>query len=210
VFRVAALCAALSLTALVAFAADPSPAQSVRDVRRLLKPEARKAFDLLLRADTFESAHVSEGGELSRSARAVRKLIRDPRAPQAFQVLFDRGTTVGRLYALTAFWYLRPHEFSSLVAVVQAQAGNEVVATRSGCDGGQRPVRELLHDKSNPAPLQPGTGQYAFVCRLPPGTTFFSDIAGGVVPIDIVEGGSIRPDLCANPPPLPKYLQPRP
>ena len=193
-------------------AADPRPvpAQSVRDVRRSLTPGARKAFDLLLRAQRFESASVNEGGELSTPARAVRRLVRDRRAMEAFRALFDRGTTVSRLYALTAFWYLRPQEFASLVKVVQARDGNQVVLTQAGCIEEEASVTELLDSRSNAVRLPPGTGLYAFMCRQNVETTFYSDIAGGAVPIEIVEGESIRPDLCAHSPPLPQYLRPRP
>src|SRR5262245_44016190 len=102
-------------------AAGADRAKPLRDVRAALDPAGLAAFERLFAATRFESAEVSEDAHLSDKAAAVRTLIRRPAALAAFQVLYDHGSTVGRLYALTAFWYLRPRDFPALVDAVRVQ-----------------------------------------------------------------------------------------
>jgi hypothetical protein len=200
----------MGLGVLVALAPPARAGDAGPDVRTSLAPKARAAFDSLMTAKTFESSAVGEGGALSRNAAAVRTLIREREAPAAFQALYDRGTTVTRLYALAAFWYLRPGEFTALAREVRQRDGDRTVETRSGCIGGREKVAELLEQRARDVVrLQPGTGLYAFMCATLKQKSFTDDVIGGRVPIDIVEGGTIETRRCAHPPPLPDYLKPR-
>ena len=195
-----------------AAAADGKPAPAPQpDVRAALAPKARDAFDKLLTADRFESSTVGEGGSLSRHAAAVRALIREREAPAAFQALYDRGSVVARLYALTAFWYLRPDDFAGLVRDVRARDGAIRVKTQTGCEVSEETVAELLERRApDVLRLKPGSSIYAVMCpRLRNHKSYTTDIIGGAVPIDIVEGSTIQNARCAHPPPLPDYLKPR-
>jgi hypothetical protein len=188
---------------------DHVRAPTLDQARSMLSPEARLAFDRLLHATQFESDRIGEGGTLSQNAAAVRTLIREPTAPQAFQALFSHGSVVSRLYALTAFWYLRPTEFRQLVETVDAADGPKVITTQTGCLIGDDKVSTLLKTSGADAVrLQPGTGLYDFMCARHP-SSFHTDFAGGAVPIEIVEGFSIVDAQCKARPPRPWYLKPR-
>jgi hypothetical protein len=177
--------------------------------RSTLSPEARIAFERLLHATQFESDRIGDGGELSENAAAVRKLIRDPSAPQAFQALFDRGSVVSRLYALTAFWYLRPTAFLKLVDLVDSTDGRTRVTTQTGCIIGEDQVSKVLRTSgANAVRLKPGAGLYDFMCGRRP-SSYHADFVGGAVPIEIVEGTEIMDKDCKTPPPRPWYLKPR-
>jgi hypothetical protein len=175
-----------------------------------LSPAAKEAFDRLLVAERFESAHIGYAGSLSDNAKAVRTLIREPDAPAAFQALFDHGTSVSRLYALAAFWYLRPEAFPRLVESVQARDGTRTVKTQHGCIGMSEAISSILESKERSAVrLKPGTGLYAYMCAHQNAEALFEDVVGGAVPINIVEGAAIMLAACADPPALPSYLLPR-
>jgi hypothetical protein len=177
--------------------------------RAALGPAARQAFDLLLAAETYESWAVGEGGELSRFAKAVRTIIREPAAPRAFQALFDRGSPVARLYALTAFWYLRPADYPALVEAVRARDGAIEIMTWSGCLGARQTVAALLvTSKKDAFRVKPGTRQLDAFCH-PHRQSYSKDFAGGFEPITIVEGGVWAHKDCKHPPPRPAYLSPR-
>jgi len=177
--------------------------------RSSLSPEARIAFDRLLHATQFESDRIGDAGELSENAAAVRKLIRDPSAPQAFQSLFDHGSVISRLYALTAFWYLRPPDFLKLVEVVDSTDGRTRVTTQVGCIIAEDQVSKMLKTSgANAVRLQPGAGLYDFMCGRRP-SPYHTDFVGGAVPIEIVEGTEIMDKDCKTPPPRPWYLRPR-
>jgi hypothetical protein len=205
--------AVVAVGLLAAFGAAPSPAGAADagpDVRASLSPQARAAFDLLMAAKRFEGAAVGEGGKPSEGARAVRTLIKEREAPAAFQAIYDRGTVPGALYALAAFWYLRPGDYPELLQSVRARHGGQEVETLFGCIGGKHSVGELLERKDRDVVrLRPGTAVYGLMC--PPGKrrSFTEDFAGGAIPIQIVEGGIIEDRRCAHPPPLPDYLKPR-
>jgi len=117
-------------------------------VRQALPPNARAAFDMLRAASTFESAHIGYGGTLSENARAVRTLIREPEAPRAFQTLYDSHSPVPVLYALTAFWYLRPDEFMALVKQARERFGSVRIGTMNGCIRDEETVAEVLERSS--------------------------------------------------------------
>ena len=203
--------AGLLAVGLIAAGTSPGPAADAGpDVRAALAPKARAAFDTLMTARQFESSAIGDGGSLSRYAAAVRTLIREREAPAAFQTLYDRGSAVTRLYALAAFWYLRPGEFPALVGEVRQRDGNATIETQHGCIGGREKVIDLLEKRSRDVVrLQPGTGLYAFACAMRKRTSFTVDVIGGAVPIDVVEGGTTQDAKCAHPPPLPDYLKPR-
>ncbi len=201
----AAIIAGVLLTA-----ATGAPAPAATDARPALSRKARAAFDTLMRAGTFESSHVNEGGELSRYARAVRTLIREREAPAAFQALYDNGTPVAALYALTAFWYLRPNDFPALVRRVRERYGALTIHTQSGCIGTKEKVDDLLESHArNALRLPPGSGRTALICATKEGQGFNVDFVGGGVPIDVLEEGPTPIGDCARPPPLPDYLKPR-
>jgi len=188
----------------------PPPAAGAADARGALSSKARAAFDILVKAGRFESSHVNEGGELSRYARAVRTLIREREAPAAFQALYDNGTPVAALYALAAFWYLRPDEFPSLLRRVRERYGARTIETQSGCIGVKQKVDELLESRErNAVRLPPGSGRTALFCATTKLKSFNEDFMGGGTPIDIVEEGPAPIPNCAHPPPLPDYLKPR-
>ena len=194
------------------FAAAPGapPAAVGSDARAALSPKARAAFDTLMRAGTFETSHVHEGGELSKNAASVRTLIREREAPAAFQALYDNGTPVAALYALAAFWYLRPDEFPSLLRRVRERYGARTIETQSGCIGVKQKVDELLESRErNAVRLPPGSGRTALFCATTKLKSFNEDFMGGGTPIDIVEEGPAPIPNCAHPPPLPDYLKPR-
>jgi len=201
------------LLAVLLVAAGTSPGRAADagpDVRASLAPKARAAFDTLMTAKQFESSAVGDGGSLSGYAAAVRTLIREREAPAAFQTLYERGSAITRLYALAAFWYLRPGEFPGLACEVRQRDGNTTIETQHGCIGGREKVADLLENGArNVVRLQPGTGLYAFACAMLKRRSFTTDVVGGAVPIDVVEGGIIENAKCAHPPPLPDYLKPR-
>ena len=205
--------AAVAVWVLAAFVAAPPAAVAAdgrADARASLSPKARAAFDLLMASKRFEGAAVGEGGKASEGARAVRTLIKDREAPAAFQAIYDRGTVPGALYALAAFWYLRPGDYPALLQSVRARHGGQEVETVFGCIGGKHTVGELLERKDRDVVrLRPGTDLYGFMC--PPGKrkSFTEDFAGGAIPIQIVEGEIVEDRRCAHPPPLPDYLKPR-
>jgi len=194
---------------LVAVASPGGAADAGPDVRASLTPKAREAFDDLMTAKRFESSAVGDGGALSHSAAAVRTLIREREAPAAFQALYDRGSAVTRLYALAAFWYLRPGDFVALVREVRQRDGDATIETETGCIISREKVADLLEKRTRDVVrLKPGTGAYAFMCGMKR-KSFTNDVIGGAVPIDVVEGGRIHLAKCAHPPPLPDYLKPR-
>jgi hypothetical protein len=191
-------------------AAGGAPAPAAADARPALSKKARAAFDTLMRAGKFESSHVNEGGELARNAKAVRTLIRDREAPAAFQALYDNGTPVAALYALTAFWYLRPDDFPALVRRVRERYGARTIETQNGCIGAKQKVDDLLEShERNAVRLPPGSGRTALLCATAKLKGFNEDFVGGGVPIDIVEEEPKPMGDCAHPEPLPDYLKPR-
>jgi len=186
-----------------------APIAANADVRAALSPEARAAFDQLLRTRIFASANVGESGERSENAAAVQTLIRERAAPAAFQALYDSGSPIAALYALTAFWYLRPTEFLAYVRQVHERYGERKIDTLQGCIRSRELVGDLLESKRGGVRLASGTGLYRWSCGKRKGSKFFFDFASGTFPITIVEGGTIENRLCAHPPPLPEYLKPR-
>ena len=175
-----------------------------------LSAPGKRAFDRLLGAKWFQGAAIGRGGRLSPNAAAVRALIKEKNADAAFQLLFDRAATVGKLYALTAFWYLRPTEFQGMVAEVRKAHAAESVPTMFGCEDGQRTVGDLLQRHGpNAVRLAPGTELYQWACGSARQTSFEADISGGMLPIEIVEGTLWTPGRRAHPPPKPSYLTPR-
>jgi hypothetical protein len=186
-----------------------APARAGSDVRASLSPKARAAFDRLMRTKTFESATVGEGGKRSDNAAAVRTLIRQREAPAAFQTLYDSGSPIAALYALTAFWYLRPAEFLTHVRQVRDRYGEKEIDTRDGCVGGRQRVDDLLESKKDNVRFAPGAGLYDFMCGPRTRNTTYADFVSGIVPITIVEGNIVEDRRCAHPPPRPDYLKPR-
>jgi len=201
---------ALALSLLLSlFAGRDLAANDAPPVPPSLGAKAQMAFELLSRADTYETEHVGEGGGLSRNAEAVRTLIREPAAPLAFQALFDHGGPVTRLYALAAFWYLRPVDFPALVELVRTQDGEREIKTRSGCIGGTQKVRALLvSNRKDRFQFKPGTRMLDALCNFHR-SSFSADIAGGFAPISIVEGSTYSQKDCRQPSPRPAYLSPR-
>jgi len=194
------------------FAAAPGapPAAVGSDARAALSPKARAAFDTLMRAGTFETSHVHEGGELSKNAASVLTLIREREAPAAFQALYDNGTPVAALYALTAFWYLRPDDFPALLRRVRERYGARTVDTLSGCIGDTQKVGDLLEShKRSALRLPPGSGRAALLCATAKLKGFNVDFVGGGIPVDIVEEEPKPIGNCAHPELLPDYLKPR-
>ena len=193
-----------------AFAGPVAAGNPAPDAPPVLAPKTRAAFDTLMAAKRFETAHVGEDARLSNYAAAVRTLIHERNAPALFQTLYDRGSAVTRLYALAAFWYLRPGQFPALVEAVRERDGRTRIPTQSGCIGSEESVAELLEKRSRDAVrLRPGTDLYTFMCATPKRGPYTVDFTGGAIPIDIVEGNTIIATRCAHPPPLPDHLKPR-
>ena len=200
----------LAAVSAMSFAQESRAADAGPDIRMALAPKAREAFDSLMTAKRFESARVGEGASLSSYAAAVRTLNREREAPAAFQALYDRGSAVTRLYALAAFWYLRPGDFAGLVREVGRRDGDRTIEAERGCIIFREKVADLLDKRTRDVVrLKPGTGVYAFMCAMRKRGAYTDDILGGAVPIDIVEGSHIENAKCAHPPPLPDYLKPR-
>lgn len=200
----------LAAVSLVAVASPGGAADAGPDVLASLTPKGREAFNDLMTAKRFESSAVGEGGTLSHYAAAVRTLIREREAPAAFQALYARGSAITRLYALAAFWYLRPGEFAALVREVRQRDGDVTIEAQRGCIIFREKVADLLERRTRDVVrLQPGTGLYAFACAMRKRTSFTADVVGGAVPIDVVEGGTTEDRKCAHPPPLPDHLKPR-
>jgi len=195
---------------LAATAAAGVPAAPGADVRAALSPKARASFDRLMRTKTFEAATVGEGGKRSDNAAAVRTLIREREAPAAFQALYDSGSPIAALYALTAFWYVRPAEFLAHVRQVRDRYGDRTIDTMDGCVGGRQRVGDLLESKHDNVRFPPGAGLYTAMCApRTRGKTTYSDFVSGWIPITIVEGTIVEDRLCAHPPRRPDYLKPR-
>jgi hypothetical protein len=133
-------------------------------------------------------------------------------APAAFEELYDHATSAGRLYALAAFWYLRPAEFPTLVESLRSRRGAHEVETQSGCMVSSSTVAKVLErDPRVTNQLRSGSGAYELTCSVPTGKTFSVDFVGGGLPIEIVQGAEMDADACRRqPPPLPPYLLPRP
>jgi hypothetical protein len=191
-----------------AAAARGDAEQALRDARAALRRKARSAFDTLRNATTFESEHVSYSGSLSRNAAALRTLIRDPKASQAFQALYDHGSPVSRIYALAAFWYLRPPEFEALSVKLKNQLGTQKIETLHGCIGGSESASVLLESRADAVRMPPGSSKYDVLCPVLRGG-FTGDFVGGFMPVSLLEGATIKEELCKRKPPLPDYLKPR-
>ncbi len=179
-------------------------------VRRRLSVGGQEAFDAILKARVFGGDAVGYSGRLSAGAAAVRRLIREPEALEAFDTIFDHGGVVGQLYALCAFWYLRPAEFPALVRKVQVTQGETLIDQQGGCIKEAVSVREFLTANGEGlVRLAPGSSRWDLMCPLTDGTSTF-DIVGGAVPISIVQDSWIQADECDEPrPPLPEHLRRR-
>lgn len=186
------------------------------EIRAQVRPEARSAFDTLLLADEFDSSNIGIADQLSPNAAAVRTLIRDPAAVPAFEAFWERGGPVSRLYALAAFWYLRPSDYPARMSALRDRYGRDTLRTMRGCIGGRRTVEDLLGmDFHHPFRLAPGTDLYEYKCPKRRDIDRF-DFASGSVPINIVEGevtheeGEVMRETCLQSRRRPEFLQPRP
>ena len=190
-----------------AYGESSEGARNLDAAREALSAEARPAFETLRNATVYESEKVGEAGSLSKNAEAVRAVIREPKAPLAFQALFDHATPTARIYALAAFWYLRPADFQSLVAKLRQELGTQKVETLHGCKGGTDSVAEILDPVPGAVQAKPGSSTYDLLCKHR--DSFTADFAGGFDPISIVEGTTLDEKRCAKKPPLADYLKPR-
>ena len=76
-------------------------------------PLAKKAYELLLDADRFESERVGAAGMESPYFIAWRVLMGSPEGKAAFHALLARATHAGKVYALSAIYVVEPRRSRS-------------------------------------------------------------------------------------------------
>ncbi len=154
----------------------------------------------------FESAYVGAGGSLSGNAAALRILVRHPKAQEIFDALWNSTNDVARLYALAAFWYLRPDDFAA--AAAQLRNDETEVDTLNGCIETTQKVSEIVIGDcaASGARLPIGTGAPEMFCL---GLPICDGVIGGEPSIEPIEDASLRClDCKRNPSDWPRLVLP--
>jgi len=171
------------LTGLVVGCAEAPATRLFRDEPRgltLRDPDARRAYDVLRKAERFESSRVGFGGETSAYAVAFRvlaeRLDKTPRDRRRsiLRALFRDATLPGQLYATAAFYFYDPEAFELAVDVLSAD--DRRVPTQIGCVVGDMPVAALV--RAPGARIRVAKGA---TLEAAPGLA--TDIAGGSYPL---------------------------
>ncbi len=82
---------------------------------------AREALEFLTSTAVFESRSVGLHVRVSRGASAFGTVLADADAAMAFRLLFRRGTTAGRLYAIAGFFFVAPDQLEPAVRRMLAE-----------------------------------------------------------------------------------------
>src|SRR5262245_57652348 len=128
----------LILAVLLSQAADGAPGR---------RHEAQAALDELARATEFQNEAVGYEKAMSPNVRAFRIILQQQDATAMFAELLQRGTVVGRLYALCGLYLKDPQQYRRGLAAFKPSG--EDVPFSIGCIGGtRRPEQLLFHIKS--------------------------------------------------------------
>lgn len=147
-----------------------------------LSPEGRRAYDVLRRAETFDTPHVGVSGALSGHVAAFRVVLREPRAREAFLALLGDATAAGRLYALAGAYFAAPEVFDEAVRWLETSRAS--VRTVSGCILDERTVTSIVRQPNG--------------IRVPAGKTLDDvttvatvDVAGGWIPLTFASDDAV-------------------
>ena len=103
-----------------------------------------RAFEILLKTDTFANVGVGYFWRLSTQVEAFRIILGQPDAAEAFHDLLARGRLAGQLYALCGLYLTDRAAFNAEVATyVQS---SQQVKYSSGCVTSPRPVASLVKE----------------------------------------------------------------
>jgi hypothetical protein len=101
------------------------------DVQSRLSSEGREAFDLLRKTQRFTDEGIGEDGDTPKEVIAVRILLREPAAKDAFQAVLDSGSIGGQLYAACGLYYTDPPAFERALAKLRNSRAR--ITFQSGC-----------------------------------------------------------------------------
>lgn len=130
--------------------AEPRPVQPSAGERPTKSLDAleltdigHESFERLLNARRFTDDAIGDGGITPNEVRALRYLVREDNAMQAFVLLEERATLPGRLYALCALYELDPQRFGERVGAYRSS--DATIEVQMGCTiFGDYPVAQLV------------------------------------------------------------------
>jgi hypothetical protein len=109
----------------------------------------KEAYKTLRKADTFSYGGTGYGGDMSTETQAYVKLYQSIDAKEVFVELEKDSNMQGKLYALSALYYLDKELYDDLVEkYTDSQRSVDIL---SGCLGGTYDVRDVIRtdDKDN-------------------------------------------------------------
>lgn len=165
--------------------ADPLPLPPDLD----LTPPGRQAIQVLGHAQAFGGHAVGYSGEPLPEVVALRALLAEPHAAQALAVVMDHGTLPAQLMALSGLYYADHAEFARRLDRYKATT-TPVPLAREGCSLDPReplPASEIVQADGAVRFQGPHDTLTAWVRRnrVPDGTPFKRDIAGGGWPNEL-------------------------
>jgi len=150
----------------------------------------RKAYEILLDADRFESAHIGVAGADSAYFIAFRVLIRSSEGKPAFHALLRRATPAGKVYALSGIYFADPDAFEAEAR--RLALSKDEVATMNGCTGGRETVGAMVFSDAKHR-IEVAKGKTLDEVSLARQAHYYErdehdpcDIAGGCIPLSLV------------------------
>lgn len=122
------------------------PSTALTDSQPVLQVphDGRSALDVLATEEEFASAQVGYAGTPSHQARALRRLLGDPRHAELLSELWRTGTVAGQLYALVGFALTDSTRFESNIRAIATDT--RVIPTLNGCIMMSDTVGRLAHE----------------------------------------------------------------
>jgi hypothetical protein len=159
-------------------------------------PGPKKAYELLLEADRFESERVGFSAEPSPYFIAWRVLMASGEGKAAFHALLARATPAGKMYALSAVYFVEPEAFE--VEARRLAPSTDEVSTFAGCIGGRESVGTMVFSSAKyrievkkGRTLEDGYAVLRERGRLDEAAC---DMAGGCVPLSLLPSRSAPRD----------------
>jgi hypothetical protein len=114
-------------------------------VARKLSPDSRKAFVTLANATALCSERVFSNAHRAGAVVALRALLADPLAAEAFEELARAGTPAGRLYGVIGLYYADRPAFLQAVQPL-LRMDDVTVLKLDGCVGQELPVSKIVRE----------------------------------------------------------------
>lgn len=99
----------------------------------LLNESARQAYTKLMTAEVFAIGPVGFAAQISETEKALRVLLADPHAVDAFHQLVDDARPAGQAYGLLGLYLKDREAFEATAARIRDASPEQQVQVMSGC-----------------------------------------------------------------------------